>query len=129
MVVHYTTMMDEGRLYRLVGERVKRARMSAGLSQAKLAKKLGMSRTSVVNIEIGRQRPPLHVLWDIATYLGTEVVLLIPSEAEYLDDAEPLKLDPETVARIEQAASGDSATRRDLTQFIARAVARNVEQT
>lgn len=120
---------DEDLLYKLVGDRVRRARRNTGISQAKLAKQLGMSRVSIVNIEAGRQRPPLHVLWAIADHLGTEVALLIPRTDEYRANGAPLKLDPDTIERIEEAASGDPATRRDLTQFIARAVTRAKEKT
>lgn len=114
-------------LYEMVGDRVRRARHSAGVSQAKLAKKLGMSRTSVVNIEAGRQRPPLHVLWQIGEILGTEPILLVPRLDEYHENGEPMNLDPTTIEKIEHAASGDPATRRELTRFIERAVARSSE--
>jgi transcriptional regulator with XRE-family HTH domain len=111
-------------LYEMIGDRVKRARQSAGVSQAKLAKKLGMSRTSVVNIEAGRQRAPLHVLWQIGEILGTEPILLVPRLDEYHENGEAMNLDPATIEKIERAASGDPATRRELTRFIERAVAR-----
>lgn len=116
--------IDEDLLYQLVAERLKRARGAAGLSQERLATKLGMSRTSIVNIEAGRQRPPLHVLWEMAEHLGTELRLLIPRRAEYQENGAPLELDADTVEKIEEAASGDPATRRDLTDFISRAVSR-----
>jgi transcriptional regulator with XRE-family HTH domain len=119
--------VDENLLYQMVGERVKRARKAAGLSQAKLAKKLGMSRTSVVNIEAGRQRPPLHVLWNIAEHVRTEPALLVPRLDEYEAIGKPVKLDADTIEQIERAASGDPATRRDLTRFIANARARAKE--
>lgn len=120
--------VDEELLYTLVGERVRRARQAAGLSQAKLARNLGMSRTSIVNIEAGRQHPPLHVLWDVADQLGTELSLLIPRADEYRVNGAPVKLDPETIEKIEQAASGDPDTRRDLTRFIAKALTRVKEE-
>jgi transcriptional regulator with XRE-family HTH domain len=106
--------------YRLIGGQIRRARDHAGISQAKLAEGLGMSRTSVVNIEAGRQHPPLHVLWLIAEKLGTEAALLIPKQSEYSENVIPVSLDPQTVAEIERAANGDPLTRRHLTHFIGR---------
>lgn len=121
--------VDEDLLYQLVGERVKRARRSTGMSQRVLAERLDMSRTSIVNIEAGRQRPPLHVLWHIAEILETDAELLIPRHDEYRENGEPVSLTAETIEKIQQAASGDPSTRRDLTRFIERAVARGEEQT
>lgn len=39
------------------GSRVKEAREAAGLTQTQLADRLGMTRSSVANIEAGRQKP------------------------------------------------------------------------
>jgi hypothetical protein len=36
----------------------------------------------MVNIEAGRQRAPLHLLWQIAELLGSDLTLLIPSRDE-----------------------------------------------
>lgn len=119
--------VDEDLLYQLIGERIRRARQSTPLSQARVAKKLGMSRASIVNIEAGRQRAPVHVLWQIAELLGTEVRLLIPAQADYQQNGEPLRLDPDVIRKIEEAANGDPTTRRDLTRFIAQATASTEE--
>lgn len=48
--------MDQERWHKLLGERVMKIRHKRDLSQFELAKKMGMSRTSLVNIEAGRQR-------------------------------------------------------------------------
>lgn len=82
-----------------------------------------MSRVSIVNIEAGRQHPPVHVLWDIAQELDVELTFLLPGRAEYQQSLEPVKLDEEAVATIEAAANGDAAVRETLMQFIGRAKA------
>ncbi len=87
------------------------------MSQAKLAKRIDMSRTSIVNIEAGRQHPSLHVLWAIAEELGTDVALLVPSHSDY-DDVGPVELDSKSISLIETAANGDHGARRDLLAFI-----------
>ncbi|GAA0719301.1 helix-turn-helix domain-containing protein [Dactylosporangium roseum] len=50
------------RFYADAGQRINRARRSAGLTQAQLAAAAGLTRSSVANVEAGRQRIPLHVL-------------------------------------------------------------------
>lgn len=116
---------DVDALYRLIGERIKSAREGVGLSQAKLAKRLGLSRTSIVNIEAGRQRAPVHVLWHIAESIGTELGLLIPNQSDYRAQTDPVSLDAEMITKIEEAANGDPVTRRDLTAFLGRVTAKN----
>jgi transcriptional regulator with XRE-family HTH domain len=63
--------------YREFGERVRRAR-GERFSQAALARRIGMSRGSIANIEVGRQRIPLHLLTVLARELGVEPGSLLP---------------------------------------------------
>src|SRR5688572_13244659 len=106
------------RLYRLIGDRIREARERMGMTQTALAAKLGLSRVSVVNVERGRQRPPIHVLWQIGEQLGVEPAALIPRQHEYLEAGDGVHLDADTIAQIETAAKGDPATNRKLTEFI-----------
>ena len=71
-------------LYRLIGRQisVKRRTPPNDLSQFDLAEKLGMSRASIVNIECGRHRIQIHVLFQIARILGIEVQDLMPRFAD-----------------------------------------------
>ena len=102
----------------MVGRCIRAARQRAGFSQVRLSKALRMSRASVVNIEAGRQHPPLHVLWRIAGILGIEPSDLIPGLDEYEAGQKPLELDKSTVKQIEAAANGDVSTKRKLMDFI-----------
>lgn len=111
-------------VYAEVGGRVARARRAASLSQEKLAKLVHVTRTSIVNIEAGRQRAPLHLLWQIAVALEVEVSDLIPTRADLAADRTPLQLDATTVALIEQAAADDAGTKRLLMEFIQHAKAK-----
>ncbi|MET7499564.1 helix-turn-helix domain-containing protein [Streptomyces microflavus] len=70
------------RFYVTVGDRIRGARIAARLTQADLASRLGLVRSSIANIEAGRQRVPLHTLVAIATALAVEVTELIPDRAE-----------------------------------------------
>jgi transcriptional regulator with XRE-family HTH domain len=56
-----------------------RARAKEQFSQQGLAVALGLSRTSVTNIERGRQPVQLHTLYKIARVLGVELTSLLPS--------------------------------------------------
>jgi len=71
-------------LYEIIGARIAEARHSARgePSQRELADAVGMSRGSIANIEAGRQRPPIHTLYDVAATLGVAPSALLPSAAE-----------------------------------------------
>lgn len=63
-------MADARTFYSLVGRRIRDARQARGLSQTELAAAASVGRTSIANIEAGRQRVPLHKLHEIALALG-----------------------------------------------------------
>jgi transcriptional regulator with XRE-family HTH domain len=54
-----------------VGARIRIIRETLGMSQGDLAEKVGMERTSVTNVEIGRQRLLLQTVEAFARALGT----------------------------------------------------------
>lgn len=54
-----------------VGIRIRMIRETLGLSQGDLAKRVGLQRVSVTNIEVGRQRLLLDGIERFATALGT----------------------------------------------------------
>lgn len=66
------------RFYLAVGERVRGARTAARMTQAGLAAQLSLTRSSVANLEAGRQRIPLHVLAMVADILDVEPSKLLP---------------------------------------------------
>ena len=77
-------MADTTKLYRFVGEQIKRRRKELGMTQADLADAIGQLRTSVANIEAGRQKTPLHVLYDISAALDISLKMLLPEDAEVI---------------------------------------------
>lgn len=113
---------DADGLYREIGRKIRDARERAApkLSQDKLAKRLGMSRASVVNIEAGRQHPPLHLLWQIAEILGTDLVLLLPRRDELSAPPTELQLDKDTIQEIKRAAKGDTETQKALRGLVSK---------
>jgi transcriptional regulator with XRE-family HTH domain len=64
--------------YRRFGAVLRQRRLAARLTQEDLASRLGLNRTTVVNIEKGRQRIALHQLLVLADVLGCEPLALLP---------------------------------------------------
>src|SRR5215217_3046337 len=66
-------------LYVALGGLVRARRERAELTQGELAQRVGMTRTSITNIESGRQKVQLHTLYDIAAALDVSPQALLPS--------------------------------------------------
>lgn len=77
-----TTAESEQAFYQATGALIRAARIARGLTQSELAGSVGLTRTSVVNIEKGRQKILLHTLRDFASALGSVPGDLLPPEAE-----------------------------------------------
>jgi DNA-binding XRE family transcriptional regulator len=105
-------------LYGELGRKIRHVRERKGLTQGELAKRLGISRASVVNIEAGRQHTPLHLLWKLAEMLGTELTSLIPSREEMLAPAKLIQLHQETIQKIEDVFNGNPRVINVLTEIV-----------
>lgn len=64
--------------YREFGRRLRENRRKAGLTQETLAKRVGLSRTSITNIEHGNQYIQLHMFVLLSSALGCEPQELLP---------------------------------------------------
>ncbi len=115
-------MADSNTLYRAVGKKIRSRRQSSppNFSQAKLAKHLGISRASMVNIEAGRQHAPLDLLWRIAEALDVELILLIPKKAELSAPDVIVELDEAIRKQIKLEAKGNPAFQKSLTNVVSR---------
>lgn len=82
--------VDEGLLYRQIGERLRRVRGEIGVTQEQLAGAVGVLRTSITNIEAGKQKPPLHLLYKICATLGIEMTSVLPANSDVINTAEEL---------------------------------------
>lgn len=69
-------------LYKLIGERIKKMRSDLQLSQEELSQRISITRTSISNIELGRHQAPLHILYEIAKAVNTQIHYLIPADQE-----------------------------------------------
>jgi transcriptional regulator with XRE-family HTH domain len=65
--------------YQQLGENIRVARENSALTQSVLASFLGLSRASIVNIEKGRQRPSIDLLFSLSRILNSELSELIPA--------------------------------------------------
>lgn len=69
-------------LYLELGETLKRIRRLRRMTQEELAMKVQLSRTSITNIEKGRQKILVHTLAAIATALETPIGELFPASPD-----------------------------------------------
>ena len=74
-------MLDKNEFYTLLGANLRAKREALGLRQAEVAESVGISRTSLTNIECGRQRILVDQLAMICTKLAVTPAELIPVEA------------------------------------------------
>lgn len=65
-------------LYTAIGIRIRQEREDRELTQEELAGRSGIGRTSLTNIEAGRQRLLVHQLWRIARALSVQPRELFP---------------------------------------------------
>ena len=68
--------------YRTIGTKLRESRKRLGLTQFEVAEMMGCSRAQVDNIEVARQRAPLHRLEDFARAVGLRVVVQMTPRSE-----------------------------------------------
>lgn len=115
LVLITTDPTSEARLtatYQEIGNRIARARKKTKLSQHDLAVRIGLKRTSVTNIEKGRQKVMVHTLVEVARHLNISPTELLPREqsGSSADDVARLlennvTLRPEALRFIQKSAS------------------------
>jgi transcriptional regulator with XRE-family HTH domain len=74
------------------GQLLARARKRAHVSQEALARSLGLSRTSITNIEHGRQPIQLHSLYKAAGVLNVQPKELLPDVGDHEPGAATLSV-------------------------------------
>jgi len=72
------SMADDVRL--MVGQKVKRLRLAAGLTQAALAERMGVDRAYVSGLELGQRNPTILTLWHITKALGVTLKTFFDEE-------------------------------------------------
>jgi DNA-binding XRE family transcriptional regulator len=112
------TAAETTSLYKIISKRVREVRKERKMNQQQLAEAVGVDRTSIVHIEQGRQRPPLHLIWSLAETLGLRPMDLIPTPEELATATATPGLDAKFFQRIEEAADGDPTILSKISQFL-----------
>jgi transcriptional regulator with XRE-family HTH domain len=107
----------DDKFYKVFGAKLATARQDANFTQAELASKIGLSRTSVTNIEKGRQPVQLYLVARISQVLDLEISDLLPAK-ETLEKMEPRakldKLAPEKRRWVETVMGAPTSTLEEL---------------
>ncbi|MBS1511076.1 MAG: helix-turn-helix transcriptional regulator [Bacteroidetes bacterium] len=106
--------------YTRLAEQIKIERIKKKVSQQNLADFLGLSRTSIMNIETGRHKPSVYQILQIAMYLNIDYTLLIPykfKKANNLSTIESIKL-KEGITDIGKVEELDKSAQNAVTNFL-----------
>lgn len=69
-------------LYQILGAKIKSRREELNMNQNELGQKVDIGRASISNIEKGRQKPPLSVIYKICHELDVDVHSILPTYIE-----------------------------------------------
>ncbi len=73
-------------LYSLIGDKIRNLRVGKELSQTQLSDKIpNIGRTSISNIEKGKQQPPLHVMYLLCNVLNVNIHSILPTYSDVID--------------------------------------------
>ncbi|MET0063507.1 MAG: helix-turn-helix transcriptional regulator [Candidatus Thiodiazotropha endolucinida] len=81
-------LINELALYEKIGAIIKNRRRSLKLTQSYVAERVGITRTSVTNIEKGAQKTPLHTLYKLAVILNMNPNEILPALKDVVMDVE-----------------------------------------
>lgn len=95
-------------VYEQLGQRIRARREEQGISQTKLSASVKLTRTSISNIENGRQHLPLHTLYRFARALGCRPHDLLP------------EMQPEGVENSVEEQLVSAVGREDAKRFLLR---------
>ncbi|MFL9873837.1 helix-turn-helix domain-containing protein [Paraburkholderia megapolitana] len=76
------------KFYKEFGRTLRERRIKANLTQDDVASRVGLGRTSVTNIEKGRQQVSLHMLYQLADAVDAEPASLLPPRSEAEEKSE-----------------------------------------
>lgn len=76
----------EVHVYEVIGRNIKRFRELNKFSQTDLGEKIGLTRSSIANIETGRQKVQIDTLYQIAMVLYVEIEQLLPKVNEVISN-------------------------------------------
>lgn len=110
--------MAQEEIYKPLGEAVAKRRKALGMTQEELASRVGLSRASIANIEVGRQKMLVHQLCAVADALELDSVeQLLPLRRKFSRESHKPKVHI-GVREVPGAPSGEGGvTPRQLAQI------------
>jgi transcriptional regulator with XRE-family HTH domain len=99
---------DRSGFERAVGTLLQHWRSKKGLTQEEIAGKIGIPRASYANLEAGRQRISVDVLWRASVVLGVSIATLCP---------DPVHTSSVQAITHQQSESLGLTTSHDITYF------------
>ncbi|MCL4498787.1 MAG: helix-turn-helix domain-containing protein [Chloroflexi bacterium] len=81
-------MKDRDAFYVDVGKAIRRLREERGLTQTDLGTAVGLTRTSISNVEKGRQKMLLHTFYDVAETLMADLSTILPRQGQAITSEE-----------------------------------------
>lgn len=85
-------MISQDQLYSFIGEQLKNHRETQMRKQQDVAEAVGLERTSITNIERGKQKLPIHVLFNICEVLGVNPSEVLPRMGAVAEEREMEKV-------------------------------------
>jgi transcriptional regulator with XRE-family HTH domain len=101
------------KFYEEFGRALRELRLKANLTQDDVASRVGLGRTSVTNIEKGRQQVSLHMLYQLADAIDAEPSSLLPSRIEAKEKSELPAVLESSLAKL-----GDETERQWAREFL-----------
>lgn len=100
-------------LYEEIGRRIREQRDKLNWTQQELSEKMNFTRSSIANIELGRQKIQIHILYEFSSVLGVSPFDLLPQFSEIeRNSVIPVKttnLDTESLTFLQRILSNKSA--------------------
>lgn len=103
--------------YKQLGKKICAARKSANLKQEYLAMEIGLTRTSLVNIEHGNQKIQLHTLLTLIRILEIDLLELLPETGNNKPQELNKKLEKNLSKEIELKFENMNQTMEKLKNF------------
>ena len=73
-------MIAKNDLYRAIGQQIRVSRLAISLNQEKLASFVGLTRSSIAQIEAGKQAPSIFLLYKLCNTLKIAITEVLPKE-------------------------------------------------
>ena len=98
--------MDELRKRQKIISQLVEARLEQGISQAELARRLGIQRSGINRLESGTQNPTLDMILKIASALGKDVSLELNDKEEPMSNVYSIRIYDTELMRFSMEKQG-----------------------